>query len=208
MGTGKTTLLAAIIENLSAQIQDSKTECVAFFYFQSARRHEQTEAAVLGCLLKQLYKHGDRGSDLPALVRESESRGGVRRPMLHELRSWFSCELMLWEKLTIVLDGLDEVEQSLRYSLLDDLTHNESRNLKILIASRDLPDIERSLSCPATIRIKPNDLSLRRLVAAKFEQPMGRTFSLRMSSKTQTVEEFRSLKHQIELSVLQIANGM
>jgi hypothetical protein len=209
MGAGKTILMAAITEDLVTQFQGSRTDCVAFFYFQNARRHEQTEAAVLGCLLRQLYeRHGDE-SGIPGYVQTARNANGKRPPTLQQLRTWLKSEMERWHKVTIVLDGLDEVEQSRRCSLLDTLlNHDQSGRIQLLAASRRLPDIEEALAFPATIRVQPTEASLCRLISHRFEQPIGQRFCRNIGSKLGSPDKLLALKHQIEQEILRISNGM
>jgi Cdc6-like AAA superfamily ATPase len=143
-GAGKSVICSKLIQGLQ-----NDSQCSTVFYLCSHFSTLPNEAAqILRSLVSQLVQ---QSSDLvPYILDEYVSRGVPASGS--QLRKMIPKLLMGFSSLRIVVDGLDEIEESQQRQVLLDLIDFASKPLdpgsscKILIASRDVPAISRFLS--------------------------------------------------------------
>lgn len=161
MGTGKTTLFAQVLCYLQAQ-HNTKGRLAAV-YCSFADRRNQTAEALLGSILAQLYLRNDQGFGIPQYVRKSFEQPWFwrRSPTIAQLQGWLDQRLLDEEEpVFVLLDALDEMDSPSRRTLLRSLQSITRRNLRLLVTSRDLPDVEKELFWTQQIHIQvhSNDL--------------------------------------------------
>lgn len=147
-GCGKTVLCSTIIDDLQKHCNANKKTAVVFFYFSFSSPGQQKYDDVLKCFLRQLcssaqtYQH---------LVRRCEDSLG-ENPSTAVLQDTFDAACGYHEKVFICLDALDEIPQDeqsdQRKVVLGHLCKmaSSTTNLKILMTSRRLEDIERRVA--------------------------------------------------------------
>lgn len=146
MGTGKTTLIAQILEHLN--IRKSCETDSAIVYCRYADRQNQTAENLLGSILAQLYQRIARKFDIPLHVKrcfDKQFSFWTKKPSLGELESWLKWRLENETPVFILLDALDEMEPASRRKLLRSIRSVEHHALRLLVTSRSLPEIGKEL---------------------------------------------------------------
>lgn len=212
-GTGKTKLVAIIIEELLHQFKIGKSAKPIFFYCsrntqESLRSNAEAILASLAMQLSSLKP----GSPilLPSLQlyteKESDgfSSGGLEIEESVELIS----QLTAYHAITIiVLDALDECNMDTRHHLLDAFERFLSQSeglVKVLVSSREEGDLVCELRDYPSLRISSerNTKDIEAFVAAETERLVAKNKLLRHSS---TKIELQAL---IVDSLNKRANGM
>jgi hypothetical protein len=156
--SGKSVLASVIID----EIRQKKLGLVAFFYCKHRNPDQSTFISVMRAILSQFL--AQQRHLVPFYHDEGIESGEV------PLQSIKLCKKLLRYMLQnipngfLVIDGLDECDVSERKSLLDFLNEIvslcDSTNpgkIRILILSRDEPDIKRYLSTGMVVRIDSRD---------------------------------------------------
>ncbi|KAF7958419.1 hypothetical protein EAE96_001967 [Botrytis aclada] len=132
-GAGKTILISSTISCIFDQLEDG--DCLAFFYCDYKDTKTQDPLNILGSLVKQLVLADRRGfAELEALSAEDLCT------LLRDISRYF-------DNVHLVVDALDECGDG-RLNILRFLTGlntTKDGNIKIILASRHEPDIERYL---------------------------------------------------------------
>ena len=149
-GCGKTILSSTMVENVLHHCRQAVDFGSAPFYFTFSDKAKQTYEALLRSLAAQL------GTQEPGLAVMRE-----KYDQRHNLKGGFSIEILLpllldvlavYDTTFVVLDALDECPEdsgvfSERSKLFAGLGYlsKEAANLKILMTSRDIPDIRHCM---------------------------------------------------------------
>ncbi|TGO09358.1 hypothetical protein BTUL_0168g00050 [Botrytis tulipae] len=164
-GAGKTILLSTI-SCIFDQLEDG--DCLAFFYCDYKDTRTQDPLNILGSLVKQLVLADRRGfAELePCWVNYCPDEDiGISNPISAE----HLCELLrdisrYFDNVHLVVDALDECGDGRLdlVRLLTELNATKDSNIKIILASRPEPDIERCLVdfIKLSIAAHRNDLEL------------------------------------------------
>lgn len=151
-GCGKTILFSLIVDHVQHHCRQAVNFGFAPFYFTFSDQRKQSYEALLRSLVAQL------GTQRPglAILREMydqrhKLQGGLS---LQGLESIILAVLARYSTVFVVLDALDECpeEGDARSKLFDGLDHlaRTAPNLKLLVTSRDIHDIQESMeSLPA-----------------------------------------------------------
>lgn len=206
-GTGKTILMSAIIEQLSRHLPNADAG-VAFYYCQYQALETQSLAGILGCLLSQLYVRGADKISVPAEVSDVFSTRSKVSPTSDQLKRWLVQEVRSRERVLLLLDGLDEVNQDLREELLDSINLISEKNIQLLATSRDLIDIQNTLMDPVTLPIRAPDQSVDALITARINAPSGRRLQRLLKSDSFTTNAETTLELQIRKHITDTAEGM
>jgi hypothetical protein len=131
---------AIAIEELSKN-PISKEFCIAHYFCDFTARKQQTESAILKCLLRQVVSHG---SD-EAISLLSEHRDKLTStPKTDDLATAFSEVCHSEKKLFLIVDAIDELENAKQ--VVSRLRDFQVAGCSILITSRDSPDISNILT--------------------------------------------------------------
>ncbi|KAI0040264.1 hypothetical protein FA95DRAFT_1611941 [Auriscalpium vulgare] len=131
-GAGKTILSSIVVNPLSAQLAEGKT--VAYFYCQFDDPDKRSDPRkVIGTLLHQVV------SQLPADERYLPALGSsdATSPNLDTLRHALSSVAKQTNSVYLIVDSLDEFDDSRRWKLVQALKHL-SHDAKVFVTSRDL----------------------------------------------------------------------
>src|ERR1700733_10820789 len=144
VGSGKSTLMSLVVDELLEESQFNSEELVAFFFCDKASRNEQLlgPRSILRSLLKQLVSmKGEIPEDLNQAYK-SERRNGIMNRKAH---SFMQTVIRSARRTKIVIDGLDECDIETRTKLLDDLKWLENSSFGEMgnnVASRPDSDID------------------------------------------------------------------
>ncbi len=141
-GCGKTVLCSTIIQR-TEKFVIQRSSVLAFYYFSFRSDITTKTDSCIRSIIQQLANQSD---DLDALnLLRQKSQGGAprRKELLDTLRGM----LTGFEQVFIIIDALDECgDRQELFELLDTLRHWKLDQLRILVTSRDEPDIRNSLN--------------------------------------------------------------
>jgi len=208
MGTGKTTLFAQVLCHLQAQ-HNTKGRLAAV-YCSFANRHNQSAEALLGSILGQLYFNNDQGFETPHHVKTTFQQPWFwrRSPTMSQLQGWLEQRLADEEEpLFILLDALDEMESSSRRKLICSLQGISCRNLRLLVTSRNLPDIGKELVQTHDIEIYVHVSDLKTAVLSQLRQQGSKEFHEMILSRPGRTP-YATIEDEILAKVLMTAEDM
>ncbi|OJJ38175.1 hypothetical protein ASPWEDRAFT_312432 [Aspergillus wentii DTO 134E9] len=149
-GAGKTKLTSRVVDRwLKTQTHDN---AVAYFYCNYKQESRRDPQKILQSLVKQIAKCPQRDSihqNTVDVYRRNQNIGGGSAELSFAESEDMLCELAQgYSQVTLILDALDECDQSLRGKLIkafDLLITRCDRNIKVFISSRRDDDIKRRL---------------------------------------------------------------
>ena len=213
LGTGKTTLVAQILNHLQSS---SKQNCgLAVVYFRVAEHNAQTPEMVLGSILVQLYQRDDHSFDIPSNVTEvfnsiSRKFSAWRRPRapkLKELEIWLDQRLSHPQHTYVLLDALDEMYPKYRRQLLRTL-QKPHPTLRLLATSRNIPEIGSELPEHREIEISAHKRDLRTLIHARLHDQGTETFREAILRQSSNSPFFATIEEEIISKVIDSAKNM
>jgi len=142
-GCGKTILSSTIVEDVQRHCRQAVNFGFAPFYFTFSDQAKQSYEALLRSLVAQF---GTQEPGLPLLREKYDQRHKLQGGLsVQSLESILLAVLAAYDTAFVVLDALDECPEDTdaRSKLFDGLEHlsKEAANLRILMTSRDIPDI-------------------------------------------------------------------
>jgi hypothetical protein len=110
-GAGKTMLTSIVIDSLSTRFESDSNTGIAYIYCNFRRQNDQKIDDLLASLLKQL---AENQSALPGIVRDLYDRLKEKRtrPSLDEILRVLQSVVMVYSRVFIAIDGLDECRAS------------------------------------------------------------------------------------------------
>lgn len=201
IGAGKTVLAAQILSHIQAA--GVCRGYLAVVYCRYPERKLQTLENILGSIIAQLCQHDERGFDIPPYIRatyESQSRFWTQRPTIQQLSDWLHRRLDSGNPTYIILDALDELETPCRQRLIRILHNLPHVSLKLLVTSRDLPDIGAELPDTRSITVSASKQDLKTLTHARLREAALKSGSLKQS------EAFASAEQEILSKIIGLAN--
>jgi molybdopterin-guanine dinucleotide biosynthesis protein len=207
MGTGKTTLVARILNHL--QERGSPRGSLAVVYCKYSEREALTVESVMGSILAQLYQHSEEGFSIPADVKtalQSQSRYWKRRPSLEQLKSWLHSRLEGQDTAFVLVDALDELDPRLRRKLLRSI--QSMPRLKLLVTSRDAPEPDTNIFANQVTEIHAHEADLRNLMKSKFREEGTEAFRRLILKKPESDGSFSTIEEQIISKITRLAQGM
>ena len=165
MGSGKSCLSHAVIDDLKNSNNTQLGQRVAYFYIDGtdARGARDYATKIMRCLLKQLADVGASGKLLKAVTRAYEEHAG-KGDLTNKQSAELIQEILRGNSTTyLVVDGLDECNehsQSVLIKCLFQLSSNRTGHVKIFLASRPNPLVENLTKVLnlSTIDVKNNNL--------------------------------------------------
>ena len=160
-GAGKTVMASIIVNHLRRERSDSMNRHmgIAFLYLKY-NEIDQTLDNLLGNLLRQFVHETEFLS--PALVELYEHhRSRSTSSTANELIGILNSVLETFKEAFLIVDGLDECDETLRWDLLEQLERFQPK-LRLLITSRYLDTISEDLDNfeRFEIRANPEDIKL------------------------------------------------
>lgn len=138
-GCGKTILSSTIVEDLLSTSELDMSLAMAYFYFKGDDKDKRTSSGMLRSLLKQLFDHGKRTSDVLPEIYENGNHQPSSEQLLSSLRN-ISRE---YRDVFIVLDALDECEElETVFDVLEEMGRWTDSNVHLVFTSRETKDIK------------------------------------------------------------------
>jgi Cdc6-like AAA superfamily ATPase len=160
-GAGKT-IMAALVINHLLRSQHVANEPVTFIYCDYKRQSEQSAKHMLSSILRQII---DIQPEVPKLVQDVYASHTKKRttPSSDEIRQIFDAASKDLNRLTIIVDALDECEARARHEFLSAVeTLRGQCGVRLLVTSRSLPNVQSHptfLGKP-TLEVKASDEDL------------------------------------------------
>lgn len=157
-GAGKTIQTAAVVHDLCSRFHNDRTIGIAYLYCNFQKKEDQKTEFLLANLLRQLA--GCQNIP-PDSVAELFDQHQVRktRPLLKEISTTLQSVTMIYSRVFIVVDALDECQDSdgSRTSLLNELFSLQNKSeISLFATSRSIPEImERFQGC-LSLDIRPS----------------------------------------------------
>jgi hypothetical protein len=159
-GCGKSVLTSSIVDALT----DSKSCLVTYYFCDYADKRTLDPAAILGTITGQLLNYTEL---IPLAIEQliEKNLGDDKCPDLNVLHDIFRAAIQLFPAVTIVLDGIDEIDESgqkIFYTALNKLIQDAGNRLKLLISCRD--DATNILRTPPEtsfrVHLQPSNIGL------------------------------------------------
>jgi hypothetical protein len=167
-GAGKTMMAAVVIDNLCGAVQSSIVG-VAYLYFNYKTQVDQTVAALLSAILKQLIQNRpDIAESVSAIYHKHLA--GMTTPSLDEISNTLGAVLSKFSCVFVVIDALDECAKhdGTRTQLLSSLRNlQRDADLRLLFTSRFIPDIVDDFSLAPSIEVRANPADVKNYVASQ-----------------------------------------
>jgi hypothetical protein len=164
-GVGKSMLASVAIQHLSETVEGAST-CLLHYFCDFASRKKEKEEAIWRSLLQQIIAQ----RPVPVLQAFASSRVKLGSSRLASSKDLYYIldTICSSEQVVIVFDAPDELENVKdMITILSPFTKN---NCRILVTSRDLPEIRSSLTLASVLEVQADENDLRAYVANKFEE--------------------------------------
>ncbi|KAF4633985.1 hypothetical protein G7Y89_g4134 [Cudoniella acicularis] len=197
-GAGKTILASAVVENLHRRFQGDLSVGIAYLYCNFRRQNKQKAEDLLSSLLKQLAQ------SLPSLPDSLESLYNIHkvnrtRPSLYEISSTLQSVALMYSRVFIIVDALDEcqVSDGCRANILSEIFSLKAKcNANIFTTSRIIPEI-----------VNKFEGSVRSEIRA-IEEDIGKYLDAHMSQLPRFTLSEPKLQEEIKSGILKAVEGM
>ncbi|WEW56343.1 hypothetical protein PRK78_001786 [Emydomyces testavorans] len=154
-GAGKTVIASIVVNHLrQSRGHDQKDKIGIAAIYLKYNNSDQTIDNVLGSLLRQLVQEFEPlPCELVGLYEQHRGRNTM--PSLAEITEVLKSTFDNFDEVFLVLDGLDECNEGLRWDLIDQLEKFGSK-LRLLVTSRYLNAIDEELANFDRFEIKAN----------------------------------------------------
>jgi hypothetical protein len=166
IGTGKTTLVAQVLEHLV--LRGHRRDGIAVVYCRYSELRSHTAESVMASILTQLFRRDKGGLGVPQMLEDEygklsdDQRDG---PGLEQLVLWLSTTINTRSSVFVLL----ELDTAQRTRLLEALP----TSIKLLVSS--LPGIEHALTGSLVIDIHADYDDIRVVVSARLRCQQNRT---------------------------------
>ncbi|KAH6970659.1 hypothetical protein BKA56DRAFT_496253, partial [Ilyonectria sp. MPI-CAGE-AT-0026] len=165
-GVGKTIFTSIVVDDLTRRFHDNPDIGIAYVYCNFRRWDEQKAGDLLASLLKQLSQGR---SSLPSHVKTlyEKHKDKQTRPSFDEISGALQSVSVMYSKVIIVVDALDECQPSdgCRSKLLSHIFSLQADDaVSFFATSRPIPDIEGYFKECLRLEIIASDEDVRRYV--------------------------------------------
>ncbi|KAL6904181.1 ankyrin repeat-containing domain protein [Trichoderma evansii] len=163
-GAGKTILTSIVVEELTIRKEENRSIGVAYIYCHFRRQHEQKAEDLLASLLKQLAQSRPSLSDSVKSLYGSHKAKGTR-PSLNKISKELQSIAVLYSKVFIVVDALDECQASdgCRSKFLSEIfSLQEKSGVNLFVTSRFIPEITEKFERSISLEIRASEHDVRR----------------------------------------------
>ena len=163
-GSGKTTLVSILIDQLCTQHRGNPSIGIAYIYLNFRGKDDQNINDLVACIMKQLvYRRPTLATSVKDLHDAWSSEGG--RPSFDHIYRALESVTKSFTKVYILVDALDECQDSdrCRTRLLDTLSQLQvDTKVNLLLTSRGRPDIDKYFQKDDTLSIEAHEDDVRR----------------------------------------------
>ena len=165
-GSGKTKLISVVVNSLLRDLEKKpQGEAIAYFYCDRNQSDHRNNENIIRSLVRQLSTPQD-GDSIPSCIDDcftgKQKKGFSSSSLTFQESTGLIRKLLKgYTKVTIILDALDECEESTRHLLIDELdklvSEPSSCILKVLISSRPDKDIKHRFERGPNVSIRATD---------------------------------------------------
>ncbi|OPB40202.1 ankyrin repeat protein [Trichoderma guizhouense] len=171
-GAGKTILTSIVVDYLYSQFYNNSKIGIAYIYCNFRMRDKQTIDDLLASVLKQL---AEGQPCLPESVKDLYNRHKAlrTRPSINEILTVLQSVTLLYSRIFIVVDALDECEEfsGCRMRFISELFNlQRSNGANILVTSRFIPDIRDKFKGSTEVEIRAHDEDVRKYLESRIIQ--------------------------------------
>ncbi|KAG4279189.1 hypothetical protein FPRO04_13663 [Fusarium proliferatum] len=154
-GAGKTIQTSVVVQDLCTRFYNDNTVGIAYLYCNFQRQEDQKIEYLLANLLKQLAKWRNPLPDsVIALYDRHQNRD--TRPLREDISETLNSVALTYVRVFIVVDALDECQESSRTNLLNELFRLQKKTgMSLLATSRMIPEIEKKFDGCLSLEIRP-----------------------------------------------------
>ncbi|KAL5083750.1 hypothetical protein Trisim1_000954 [Trichoderma cf. simile WF8] len=197
-GAGKTIMTAVVINNLYNRYKGDADIGISYLYCDYRRQNEQKAEDLVANLLKQLTQGR---AAMPDFIQKlyAEFRKKPERPSLRDLSDAMRSVCLLYSKVFIIVDALDECQTAdgCRKSFLSEIFKlQEGTNVNFFATARNIPDILEAFKQSSSLRISARDEDVQKYLAGNMERLPP--FVLRNPE----------LQNEIKTIISKVSNGM
>ncbi|KAL7810652.1 hypothetical protein V8C26DRAFT_437826 [Trichoderma gracile] len=195
-GAGKTFQMAILVNYLTEKFRYDGTVGVAYIYYNYKRHHDQKAEHMLASLVKQLAQNS---RTFPEAVQRLHDRHRLvnTRSFLVELSDTLAVLVRSFSRVFILIDALDEAEDTERTKLLDRVfMMQEESGLNLFATSRAINTIAAKFEGTISREISPSRHDVFQFLNA------------RMSELPSFVREDEDLQNEIKASIEAAMGGM
>lgn len=166
-GAGKTIMTAAVIDQLHTTYKEDDKIGIAYIYCDYRRHFDQKADDLLANLIKQLAQ---TQAAMPECIQSiyDQLRNQPRRPSLDELSKLLSSTSLIYAKVFIVVDALDECQLAggcLKAFLSALFKFQASTNENIFATTRFIPEIMKEFRQSSSLEIRAKDEDVQEYLA-------------------------------------------
>jgi len=196
-GAGKTMMTAIVIDHLLREVQ-SDTIGVAYIYCNYKAQEDSTATTLLAAILKQLARARPIIAEPIERLYDDHFPHNTR-PSLEEISKTLQSVLANYSSVYVAVDALDELPDTdgSRSRLLAKLHDLQSKaNLRLMVTSRFIPDIENKFGLIPWLEVRANDEDVKAFVR-------GQVFRL-----PNCVQRNGGLQRFVEDKIVEAVDGM
>jgi Cdc6-like AAA superfamily ATPase len=194
-GGGKTVAAAIAIDHLLGSVQ-SDSQGVAYMYCNYKAQQQQDLVSLLAAILKQLVQGRLSAIEHVEQLYQRHVQHGTK-PSLRDICDTLEHVLNYYLTVYIVIDALDECQDSTRRQLVAKLRNFQARrDVRLLVTSRFMPEIESDFKAALRLEVRSTKEDVERFLA-------GRTCELPMVIRRDTV-----MQELVQEKIADAADGM
>ncbi|KAL7906419.1 hypothetical protein GGI35DRAFT_458100 [Trichoderma velutinum] len=197
-GAGKTILTSIVVEELTIRKEEDRNIGIAYIYCDFRRQHEQKAEDLLASLLKQLAQSRPSLSDSVKSLYSSH-RAERKRPSLDEISKELKSIAVLYSKVFIIVDALDECQASdgCRSTFLSEIfSLQEKSGVNLFVTSRFIPEITEKIERSVSLEIRASEHDVRKYMDGQ------------ISRLPSFVQRHSDLQEEIKTGIANAVDGM
>jgi hypothetical protein len=202
-GAGKTMIASIVVDHLNAKFSNVADIGIAYIYCNYQPQQEQKPEDLLSSLLKQLAQEQPA---LPADVKDLYERHSSKRsrPSLNEIVKALHSTVLLYSRIFIIVDALDEYHVSNsegQKKLLSDIFNLQYQaQVNLFATSRFISEIISQFEGCLSKEIRAQDDDILKYINGRMPQLLR--------SKISKCPEYTGLQNTIRSDIVKAADGM
>lgn len=197
-GAGKTILSSILVHYLTSSFAHDPKTGIAYIYCNFQRQNEQKIDHLLASVLKQL---AESQSSLPGSVKDlyDQHKRKRTRPSLDEISKVLQSVVMMYSRVFIIVDALDEcqVSDGCRTKFLSELSNLQTKHgINIFATSRFIPNIVDHFKTNVSLEIRASTDDVARYLEGHIDQLPS------------FVQQNRQLQEEIKTGISNAVDGM
>lgn len=171
-GAGKTILTSIVVNDLHARYRSEPSVGIAYVYCNFRQTDKQNAENLLGAIVRQLALGLPLLPDVvTSLYNNHKADGTFMRPSFNEISKVLSEVVVIYSRVFIVIDALDEFETSNRARFLADvLDLQDIAGVNLFVTSRDIQDIRERFQQSIILEIRASNEDVRKYLETRIAE--------------------------------------